>query len=334
MNPFPCFGLVADIRCADGDLAWALEAVREASKAGVWGVKAQFYTAELLASPSAKPYGALSLNEPKTQREQYAKQLSDGEWGIVAEACERAGIVFFASVFDDCALALSETLSLPLIKIASGDITNRGLLLDVASCGRPVLLSTGAAFEHEIRRAIEWLQPCPVLPLACSLEYPTPPVRAYLRRILQLQTLFGPVGYSNHVPGMNAIVAAKQLGVVLVETHFTVTPGGDGDHAFAVTADDILNADWDVQPDDYMTLLGQPHVLGAHSGELKARTGARRSLHAAFDIQVGDVFTADNLVALRPMPGWEPWRIDFLIGCRAGHAYAQGERIAMDEGAV
>ena len=327
----PPFGLVAEIGPAEGDLAYALEAVREASRAGVWAVKAQFYEAGLLASPDARPYWK---GGEGTQRVYYQRQLTGGEWGVVKEACDRAGIVFFASVFDRRALALALSLDCPYVKVASGDITNRPLLEAIRETGKPVLLSCGASFEHEIRRALCWLDPSPVLPLACSLEYPTPPVRASLRRIPMMRDLFGPVGYSNHVPGINAVIAAKQLGAILAETHFTITPGGGGDHDFAVTADQILEADWDRTPFGYDMMFGHPQLLGPHSGETAARVGARRSLHAASPIGEGEPFTQDNLVALRPMPGWEPWRIDYLLGSRARRAYDAGERILLTEGQI
>jgi sialic acid synthase SpsE len=324
----PPFGLVAEIGPAEGDLAYALEAVREASRAGVWAVKAQFYEAQSLASPDAEPY----WKAEGKQRDHLNRQLTDGEWGVVAEACDRAGLVFFASVFDRKALALAQTLDCPYIKIASGDITNRPLLEAVRETGKPVLLSCGASFEHEIRRALCWLDPSPVLPMACSLEYPTPPSRAHLGRIPMMAEMFGPVGYSNHVPGIGASIAAKRLGACLVETHFTITPGAGGDHDFAVTTDQILDADWDREPFGAEQMVGHPRLLGPHEGERAARLGARRSLHAACSISEGEPFTPDNLIALRPMPGWEPWQIDSLLGSRARRGYDGGERIAFTEG--
>lgn len=330
-RPHPTFALIAEIGPAEGDLAWALEAVREASRAGVFAVKAQFYEADTLAAPGAPCYWKGGEGE---QRDHFRRQLTADEWAVVREACERAGVVFMASVFDRKALALSEALGCPYIKIASGDITNRPLLEAVALTGKPVFLSCGASYEHEIRRAIWWLDPCPVLPMACSLEYPTPPVRAYLRRIPMMRRLFGTVGYSNHVPGMAAVMAARQLGAVLVETHFTITPGQGGDHDFAVTADQILDADWDREPSGMDLMLGHPAVLGPHEGEKQARKGARRALYAASPISEGDLFTPDNLIALRPAEGWEPWRIDYLLGTRARRDYGTGERITMQEGAL
>ena len=120
----------------------------------------------------------------------------------------------------------------------------------------------------------------------------------------------------------------------MVETHFTITPGAGGDHDFAVTADQILDADWDREPFGMDLMLGHPQTLGPHEGEQAARLGARRALFAAAPIQEGEPFTADNLVALRPMPGWEPWRIDFLLGSRARQSYDVGERIPMTEGQI
>jgi len=285
------------------------------------------FRADTLASPSARTYGH-GLGEPDFQRDLFARNLSYGEWAVVKEACDHAGLVFLASVFDEEAVDAAEDMGMEAYKIASGDITNRPLLQYVAGTRKPVLLSTGASLEYEVRRALWWLGSCPVIPLACSLEYPTPPSRAHLRRIEALFRLTDRVGYSNHVPGTLALVGARQLGACVVETHFTITPGKGGDHDFAVTADQLLSIDWHAGIPDGM--LGEP-VLGVHEGEWDAWRGARRSICAKTPIRGGTRFDAANLICLRPGRGLEPWEIDRIVGHTVSRDYGPGEQISLVE---
>ena len=150
---------------------------RRAAQAGAWAIKFQLYKADELAVPGSPKYWS---DEIGTNSQYEAFQLSDhldySAYAEVAAACRELGIVFFATPFDLRAIEALEEIGVPLYKVASGDITDRPLLDAVAKTGKPLLLSTGAATLEEIRRAIEWtgLGPDRLVPLVCTLTYPTP----------------------------------------------------------------------------------------------------------------------------------------------------------------
>ena len=99
-------------------------------------------------------------------------------------ACRELGIVFFATPFDLAGRRGPRARSAPRSTRSRAPTSpHRPLLEAVAATGKPLLLSTGAATRDEIRRAIEWtgLGPDRLVPLVCTLTYPTPDEDARLR---------------------------------------------------------------------------------------------------------------------------------------------------------
>ena len=106
------------------------------------------------------------------------------------------------------------------------------------------------------------------------------------------------------------MIRAKHLGAVMVEKHFTITPGAGGDHDFAVTPQQMEQLEWDTGDSTYD---GSP-VLEASVVETKARIGARRSMHAAKYLPKNRLLTTEDVVMLRPGDGLEPWMLDSYVG--------------------
>lgn len=304
--------LVLEIGPCNGDLYYAFEAVNAAKHAGAAWVKGQIYDRHKLVTQSAATYAHSSIRTPPTQFEDFGNQLTYTEWGEVKQECDRIGIGFFASVFDTDAVRFCETIGVDRYKIASGDITYKQLIKRVAGTGKPVILSTGASRVDEIVRATAWVTGfhSNLTLLACTLSYPCPDTSADLNRMSTLRTVWPHVGYSDHTRGTGAITRANHLGAEVVEKHFTVTPGRGGDHDFAVTVDDLLNMDVG-EGDPVFDGSGQ---LEPSAVEMKARTGARRSLWTKHDMVQGSILDYKDVEFLRPGGGLEPWRLDEFVG--------------------
>src|SRR5262249_5220431 len=103
----------------------------------------------------------------------------------------QCGIPIFSSVFCERGLATLEQVGCPAYKIASMEITDIPLIEKVAATGKPVIISTGMAFDEEIRQAIKAVADHPFQPynrspialLHCVSGYPTPPREANLKRM-------------------------------------------------------------------------------------------------------------------------------------------------------
>ena len=313
--------VVVEAGACNGHLGWALDAVNAAADTGiVWGFKAQLYNRERLTTRTAPTYGH-DIDEPDRQWEHFNRQLSWSDWAKVKAECDRRGLVFFASVFDTDAIDWCETNNVPLYKIASADITHRPLLEQVAATGKPIVLSTGGATLGEIQRAYEWVRnidpDVQVLPLICTLSYPTPADQAHLARIGWWQNnIDAMVGYSDHTEGISAMLTARTLGAVMIEKHFTITPGTGGDHDFAVTPEllDLYRVCPDTIPGPYHTAETGQQQIEPRRIEHDAVTYARRSIAAANDIPAGNIIRLDDLTYLRPGIGpYAPWQTSEVV---------------------
>ena len=138
----------------DSDLGKAKELIKAAKHAGADAVKLQSFTAEGLLNP-LKPdsdgkwvaHPAYPVIERLTVPEEWHSLLFD--------FCASIGVTFLSAPFDSGRAELLHEIGVPAFKLASGELTNEPLLKQVASFGKPVILSTGAAYLEEVRRALE-----------------------------------------------------------------------------------------------------------------------------------------------------------------------------------
>lgn len=291
-------------QCHEGNFERAVAMIVEAAEAGADYIKFQLLQPHTIAAPAAPKYW-----EHGDDLDQRGVFLRNGVLPYRAHlelaACAKEhGIGLIGTPFDLEAVEVLADIGNP-IKIASGDITNVLLLEAVADTQLPVILSTGAATEQEIDTAVDTLRSLQtfgtITLLACSLEYPTPPERAALGRIQQLQMRFPyPIGYSDHTTGTWAAIAATAAGAGLLEKHFTI-PGWTKpvpDHEMGLIGRAEL-AEY-VQNAKLGHAAQSIYALEPHHGEAAARLGARRSWYTTTAIRRGEPFSSQNSAPLRP----------------------------------
>ncbi len=317
--------VVAEIGACGGDLALAVDTAQAAIEAGAWLVKGQMYTADRLVTRTAPGYGQ-GITEPATQHEAFTGALSYDEWGEVAAAVPGR---FFASVFD---LEACHDYPYGFVKVASADITYRGLVEAAAATGAKVIMSTGASTVEEINRALSWIPDIRPTLLVCTLCYPTSPADANVRRIKTLQLSWPDTGYSDHTRGIQAASLAFDYGAVMVEKHFTIRPGTGGDDDFAIGPEDLARLVTNTTPisEAVRAVYSGTSTLGVLSCEADARRLARRSIHAAVDIPAGSQIRRDQLVVIRPADGLEPWLLDATRGQIGADGSPVGKLAATD----
>lgn len=319
--------VVAEIGSCNGDLKLAIDTAQAAIEAGAAFVKGQMYTAESLVTRDAPSYGEPSITEPETQWEAFEHALTWDEWAFVAESVEGR---FFASVFD---LDAFEDYPYEYVKIASADITYRGLIEAAAATDAHLILSTGGATRDEINTALAWGSTAawsdgsyPTL-LVCTLCYPTEPDLANVRRVKKMRLFWPDTGYSDHTRGIQAAILAFDYGAVMVEKHFTIRPGTGGDNDFAIGPDDLqrLANGTGTASESVRELYGGSSKIGPIPCEASAIQYARRSIHARVDIPAGSVILRSHLSVIRPADGLPPSQLDEVIGTTATQAVAAGE---------
>ncbi len=203
-------------------------------------------------------------------------------------------------------------------KISSSDITNRPFIEHMADYGKPILLSTGASYLHEIQEAVSWIEPfdVPLCLMHCVLNYPTAYENAHLGMIHDLRRHFPgiPIGYSDHTPpgDMDVLETAAMMGASVLEKHFTFDKSLPGnDHYHAMDHGDLKHFRKRMER---RTLLMGSSRKGPLDSEAPARQHARRSLVAERDIKVGEVITKAHLTFKRPAHGISPSHIHEVTG--------------------
>lgn len=286
----------------------ALEHARAVAEAGASALKVQWYQPDTVFSKNAPRYDNTS-GSAKTQNEAGADPLYPYErWEPVIDYCRSQNLRFIPSVFDLEAVDVANKFELPVLKLASGDITYHELLR-YASDGRQVALSTGASTHIEIEQAVNQLDfshanTAHIL-MACHLEYPTPYHRANIARSFALQAIFPFMvpGFSDHTPGIDTIPLIVATGCQVIEKHFTLEANQGYDSDFALTPVDLRNAVHKIQ--GTTGVMGDSDLVPDDT-EMAARQGARRSPYTIKHIPAGQVVEVDDLIMLRPDYGLTP----------------------------
>lgn len=207
----------------NGSVRLAMELIAAAAASGCHAVKFQkrtvdrVYTAAELSTPRESPFGATTGDLKR------GLELSAMDYGAIDAACRQAGLLWFASCWDEASVDFIERFDPPCYKIASPCLTDHDLLRHHRATGRPILLSTGMSTIEEIDAAVDVLGPDQLVLMHCTSSYPSKPEELNLRAIPALAERYQvPVGYSGHEVGLAASVGAAALGAAVIERHLTL----------------------------------------------------------------------------------------------------------------
>ena len=103
---------------------------------------------------------------------QEVDSFGETEYREIAEYCEKIGIDFCSTAFDDYLESMMD-----VYKVSSSDLTNHPFIEYQAKKGKQMIVSVGAAELDEMRAAVEVIRRVndQLLVLChCVLEYPTP----------------------------------------------------------------------------------------------------------------------------------------------------------------
>lgn len=207
----------------NGSLDLALQLIAAAADAGCHAVKFQkrtvdrVYSAQELAVPRESPFGSTTADL------KHGLELNAIAYARIDAACKDAGLMWFASCWDEASVDFIERFAPPCYKIASPCLTDHGLLRHHRATGRPLLLSTGMSTLDEIDAAVDVVGRDNLVLMHCTSSYPSRPDELNLRAIPALAERYGvPVGYSGHEVGLAASIAAAALGAAVIERHLTL----------------------------------------------------------------------------------------------------------------
>jgi sialic acid synthase SpsE len=211
-----------------------------------------------------------------------------------------------------------DALDVPVLKVASFEIVDLGLIRAAAATGRPLLISTGMTvlgeIEDALQAAVEGGAPAVGL-MQCTSVYPAPAERINLRAMETMARAFEvPVGLSDHSLGIAVPIAAAALGAAFVEKHYTLDRTMVGpDHPFALEPGELGAMVAGIR--EAQASLGDGRKDGPSPEEREEMfTLGRRSLIAARDLPAGTVLEADMITTKRPGFGIAPKHLPLVIG--------------------
>ena len=315
----PCF-IIAEVGMNhDGNKARAKELIDCASEAGVDAVKFQTFKATDIISPTLPANYDPQESVPEKYQffYEYIKQYElPYQWhDELIEYCAKKKLIFIST---PCSIEAVKFLSnrVPAYKVASMDLNNKILLEEIGRQKKPVILSTGIGSLVEIERAILTLRENGALEITllhCVSNYPAKPGELNLRNIPMLQEAFGlPVGFSDHSMGIVASITAVSLGACIIEKHITLNRNMPGpDHYFALEPDELKALVQGIR--QAQAALGQS-AKKLTDDELLKKVTYRRSLCVNKELKAGRRLQRQDIVAIRPGSGIDPFSISEVVG--------------------
>lgn len=304
-------------------LARALEIVDVAAASGAHALKLQTYTADTMTIDISEREFFIedpnSLWKGRSLYDLYKEAHTPWEWHKpIFDRCREKGMICFSTPFDDTSVDFLESLDVPCYKIASFENTDLPLIRKVAATGKPMIISTGMATVAELDETVRAAREAgcnDLILLKCTSTYPSTPENTNILTIPHLRELFNcEVGLSDHSMGVGVSVAAVALGASVIEKHFTLRRADGGvDSTFSLEPEEMRNLV--VETERAWQALGQ--ISYGPTEKEKKSLVFRRSLYVVQDMKAGDVFTAQNVRAIRPGYGLSPKYLDTILGLKA-----------------
>lgn len=310
-----------------GSIENALELVRQSAAAGADCVKIQTYTADSMTIDCDNQYFRIQggLWDGYKLYDLYQEAGTPYEWqGRIKEECEKCGVDFLSTPFDNHAVDFLESIGAEAYKIASFELVDIPLIEYAASKGKPMIISTGMGSLEEIQDAIDACRHADndqIILLKCCSEYPAPWEDMHLGNIPDMKQRFRrPVGLSDHSTGSLGAVVGVTLGACVVEKHIKLPDVESADSRFSMEiADfaqmvkDVHNAKMIAKGPDYTPTKGEESSMVF-----------RRSIFTIKGIKEGEAFSEDNIRVMRPGYGMKPKYYKGTIGKTAIYDIQRG----------
>ena len=321
----------------NGHLDLALKLCDAAKEAGVDCVKFQTWKTDKIVTRKAEKATYQSENTHDAEESQFDMlkklELSYEDFRIVQEHCKQIGIDFLSTPDEEYSLAfLMNELNLPLIKIGSGEVTNIPYLRQMASYGKPIILSTGMATLAQVATAYDTLLAAgapSVAVLHCTTNYPCPKDEVNLRAIQTMKDAFKcKVGYSDHTMGTEIPIAAVAMGAEIIEKHFTLDRNMEGpDHKASLEPQELKYMVDCIR--NIEVALGDG-IKKPNASEVEISKVVLKSIVAKVPVKKGDTLTSDNITIKRAGSGIPAAHWDMIVGTKALHDFDIDEPIRID----
>lgn len=315
----------------DGSAERALALVDGAAASGASAVKLQSLNGLELVAPGCP---APAHVETASLQAFFARfELDAAAHRAVVARAHDLGLTVMTTPLAESLLPMLERAGFDAYKVASGDLTNDGLLVAIARTGKPVVLSTGMATVPEVVRAVRLVRGAGghvAAVLHCVSAYPAPAAEQNLRAIRTLsEAVDTAVGLSDHsADGLLPAAVAVALGATVYERHLMLD------------RDDVaVDAAVSSTPAELGAIIRACHDVASRLGtgrkvcqpaESVNRAASRRGVYARRALPEGHVLSAGDLVALRPEAGIPASDLALVIGRPVARPLAAGDPLTRD----
>lgn len=309
-----------------GDIQKAYDLIDIAVEAGADAVKFQAFRTEhlILDNVGKAEYQTQTTEATESQFDMLKKlELRFEQYKQVRDYCQKKGITFLITPFDEKSLEDLEEIGVQAYKIASTDTTNLPFLKKVALTGKPMILSTGMCNMEEVKKSVSFVSKYTknLVLLQCTANYPIKDEEANLNVIPVFKKEFSClVGYSDHSVGIGAAPFAIPLGAVVLEKHFTISKDDDGpDHRASLDPRELKEF---VKLVRRVEKFGGNHIKAPTDSEKGTKKSLQKCLVAAKNIEIGHEISEKDIVAKRTGGvGVSPLEFEAIIGKKASKSY-------------
>ena len=316
----------------NGSLSEAIKLVDAASSAGAEIIKHQTHIPHAEMSREARKVipgnASISIYEII---ENCALSLED-EFKL-SDYVHSKGLIYMSTPFSFEALEFLESINVPAYKIGSGECNNYPLVKEIASKGKPVIMSTGMNSIESIRPSVEIFRKSgvPFALMHCTNLYPTPEKLIRLNALNELKEAFpdAVLGLSDHSLTNYPCLASVALGASILERHFTDTKDRPGP--------DIICS---MTPAELTDLIEGSRIIHEASQGSKFPVSeedvtiafAFASVVATKELKSGSVITRQDITLKRPNGGdFGPKEFEKLIGAVVVSDLQPDVQIASDQ---
>jgi N-acetylneuraminate synthase len=321
----------------NGNLSLAKQLIDKAVEAKIDAVKFQtFITDDVLVKSTPKAEYAKKDNyDDETFDEMVRKlELSREDFDELNQYCEKKGIIFLSTPYDEKSVELLNELNVPAYKISSGDLNNFPLIELICKKKKPILLSTGMAYLYEIKESVEFIKKNGISEIVlyqCTTNYPSSFDEINLNIIETFQKEFPDclIGFSDHSLGIEASIGAAAKGVNSIEKHFTLDKCMEGpDHKASLNPEELTN--WAKNIRNIEIALGS-FTKEPSKSELEIAKVVRRSIVSRREIKIGEIIKKEDLIMKRPGSGIPPNKIEEVIGNAVSRTIPKDKIIEWDD---
>ncbi|MBN2156580.1 MAG: N-acetylneuraminate synthase [Candidatus Lokiarchaeota archaeon] len=333
----PCFIIAEAGVNHNGDIGIAKKLIDVAAQAKADAVKFQTFKTENLMTRNLEKADYQKIGEDDTETFfDLAKRL-EFSFEVFLELknyAESKNIMFLSTPFSAEAALFLNKIQILAFKVSSGDIDNFPFLEHLIQYGKPILLSTGTAYFQEVQEVAEFFAKHnfkDLVLLQCTTSYPTPLKNIHLRVLTSFQKNFPNyvIGFSDHSQSTTLGSAARAMGALVIEKHFTLDKRLEGpDHQASLNPHELQQYIQNIR--DIEIALGNPTKM-IQDVESQNKITTRKSIVSKCDLKKGNRIDANCITIKRPGNGIRPKFFKTLIGKKINKDIKKDEVLHMKD---